>query len=72
MEFGIGDRCYVIEDGIIRPGRVSSNKGRYYFIQFVGEFGALQATKEDVLESEEEAETALKMRKIENEPVRYI
>lgn len=72
MEFGIGDHCYTIDDGLIRPGRVSSKKDGNYFIQFVGECGALQAPEEDVFATKEEAEEALSKRKIRNGPVQYI
>ena len=53
--YGIGDTCYIIEDGEVRRGRVSAKKENRYFIQFVGSCGALQADPKDVYATPEEA-----------------
>lgn len=57
--YGIGDTCYVIEDGEIRRGRVSAKKGESYFIQFVGSCGALQAEPGELYRTQEEAQAEL-------------
>lgn len=57
-KYGIGDTCYVLEDGQVRRGRISSKKDDCYFIQFVGTCGALQVEPEELYETPEAARAA--------------
>lgn len=70
--YGIGDTCYIIEDGEVRRGRVSAKKGNNYFVQFVGSCGALQVDSKDVYATPEEAQAALEREEYTRPNVRYL
>lgn len=70
--YGIGDTCYIIEDGEVRRGRVSAKKENSYFIQFVGSCGALQADPKDVYATPEEAQAALEREENSRPRVGYL
>ena len=70
--YGIGDTCYIIEDGEVRRGRISAKKENSYFIQFVGSCGALQADPEDVYATREEAQAALEREENSRPHVGYL
>lgn len=56
MTYGIGDTCYILEDGQVKRGRISSKKDEKYFVQFVGQCGAIAVDRRELFKSPEEAE----------------
>lgn len=71
-KFGIGDTCYIIEDGEIRRGRISAKKEECFFIQFVGSCGALQVAPDRVYETPEEAQAAMEREENNRPHVGYL
>lgn len=72
MGFGIGDTCYIIENGQPKRGRVSSKKCGLYFVQFVGSCGALQVEEDMVFHTSEEAENYIAAENTKSKPVSYL
>lgn len=70
--YGIGDTCYIFEDGEVKRGRVSAKKENSYFIQFVGSCGALQVDPEEVYATPEEAQAAQEREEKARPNVRYL
>lgn len=71
-KFGIGDTCYIIEDGGIRRGRISAKKEESFFIQFVGSCGALQVDSDKVYETPDEAQAAIEWEENNRPHVGYL
>ena len=71
-KYGIGDTCYIIEDGEVRRGRVSAKKGDNFFVQFVGSCGALQVKSEELYRTLEEAQVELDREAQERPHVGYL
>lgn len=72
MRFGIGDTCYIIENGQPKRGRVSSKKDNLYFVQFVGSCGALQIEADKIFHTPEEALEYIHAENNKNKPVSYL